>query len=111
MKSYKNKQRKVHVKIGEKVLVLSGNQKGFVGSVKSISKKTCMTTLVELAPRIKYLKSSQTEEAKKIEIPLSIHSSNLMAWDEKANLASRKGWKIVDSVKKQYYKKSSNLIE
>lgn len=115
MKSSKNKQTKIHVKIGEKVTVISGNHKGFVGIIESISKKRYKATLVGLAPRMKDLKKPQStslpEEARKKEIPTFIHISNLMAWDEKANLASRKGQKLSTDTKKQYYKKSKNLIE
>ena len=45
-----------------------------------------------------------------MEVPIGIHISNLMLWDNEQNLSSRIGYKIVDDKKQRYFKKSGNLV-
>ena len=105
------KIQKNHVKKGDQVKVISGEQKGFLGIIRSVVKKKFSVILEGITPRIKYIKSStQNQESKKIEIPILIHVSNVMLWDKQNNVASRIGYKIVDNKKLRYFKKSGNLI-
>jgi large subunit ribosomal protein L24 len=116
------KMEKIHVKKGDQVKVISGQQKGFLGIISSVLKKKSSVILSGLLPRIKYVKnvqaSSQNQESKKIEIPLLIHVSNVMLWDKTNNKASRIGYKISEITekniktveKKRYFKKSGNLV-
>jgi large subunit ribosomal protein L24 len=116
--------QKNHVKKGDKVKVISGNQKGFLGIITSVIKKKSSVILEGILPRIKTIKNSQikqSEEAKKIEIPTLIHISNVMLWDKKSNEPSRIGYKKISSnennnqlkkiEKKRYFKKSGNFVE
>ncbi len=110
------KIEKSHVKKGDQVKVISGEQKGFLGIISSIVKKKSSVILEGIVPRIKYLKNPQAQgEAKKIELPILIHVSNVMLWDKQVNKPSRIGYK--ESLtsenkieKKRYFKKSGNLI-
>ena len=64
-----NKIQKNHVKKGDQVKVISGEQKGVLGIIRSIIKKKSSVILDSVLPRIKYLKNSQTkqtEESKKL---------------------------------------------
>lgn len=120
------KNIKIHVKKGDQVKVISGEQKGFLGIINSIVKKKSSVILEGIIPRIKYVKNAQNDQnqdSKKIEVPVLIHSSNVMLWDKIENQASRVGFKEIDviqengidknikrKVKKRYFKKSGNLV-
>ena len=80
------KKTKHHIKIGDKVKVIAGNQKGFIGTISTLIKKKSVIILDGILPRIKFLKNNQSTEGKKKEIPIFIHSSNVMLWDVGNNL-------------------------
>lgn len=104
------KQMKNHLKIGDKIKVLTGNNKGFIGKVGSVNSKDSTITIEGIIPRIKYLKDRQSGETKKLELQIAIHSSNVMLWDNVSNSASRIGYKLVEGKKVRYFKKSGNLV-
>jgi len=104
------KQIRNHLKIGDKVKVLTGNNKGFIGKVGSVNSKDSTITIEGIIPRIKYIKDRQSGETKKLELQLALHSSNVMLWDAAANTASRIGYKLVEGKKVRYFKKSGNLV-
>lgn len=114
MKLYNKKLIKAksrsHVKIGDRVKVISGNQKGFLGTVLTISKQKSLVTLDGLPGRIKLTKSPQSKEAKRVEIPAFIHVSNVMLWDKQSTKVSRIGYKFLDGLKIRYFKKSGNIV-
>lgn len=100
-----------HVKIGDKVKVISGNQKGFIGIIASLITKKSVVILDGITPRIKFVKNPQGEDAKKVEIQIPIHMSNVMLWDKEANFASKIGYKVVNEKKVRYFKKSGNIVQ
>lgn len=101
---------KNHLKIGDKIKVLTGNNKGFIGKVGSVNSKDSTITIEGIIPRIKYIKDRQSGETKKLELQIAIHSSNVMLWDNVSNSASRIGYKLVEGKKVRYFKKSGNLV-
>jgi large subunit ribosomal protein L24 len=100
-----------HIKIGDKVKVISGKQKGFIGIINTLITKKSIVFLDGITPIIKYKKSPQQEQPQKIEIQIPIHSSNVMLWDKDANKASKIGYKIVNDKKVRYFKKSGNVLQ
>lgn len=104
------KQSKNHLKIGDKIKVIAGDQKGFLGNILSIAKKESSVIIEGISPRIRFMKSSKGESAKRVDIPVSIHVSNIMLWDKEANRADRTGIKVVEGQKKRYFKKSGNIL-
>jgi len=105
-----NKKNNFHVKVGDKIKIISGNQKGLVGTIKVLITKKSLAIIDGILPRIKYKKQNSNSEAKKIEIESTIHISNLMLWDEKNNKASRIGYKLMENIKQRYFKKSGNSL-
>jgi len=101
---------KTHVKIGDKVKVITGDQKGSLGTILSILKKKSIVTMDGILPRIRYKTNPQDGQFKTIETPIFIHVSNLMLWDKKTNQQSRIGYKIIEGEKKRYFKKSKNIL-
>jgi len=104
------KKYKFHIKVGDKIKIIAGNQKGLVGTIRSLITKKSVAIIDGILPRIKYKKQTTSSEQKKIEIQLPIHISNLMLWDEKNNKASRIGYKLIENIKKRYFKKSGNIL-
>jgi large subunit ribosomal protein L24 len=106
------KIQKNHVKKGDQVKIISGEQKGFLGIISMVNKKTSSVSIEGILPRIKYVKNRQQGgEAQKVDLPLFIHISNVMLWDKQSNLASRIGYKINDGKKVRYFKKSKNVVQ
>jgi len=104
------KQFKTHLKMGDKIKVITGNQKGLIGNISFINKKKETVGMETLLPRVTYKKNPQGGEAKKVEIQGMIHISNVMLWDAEAKVSSTIGIKIIDGQKKRYFKKSGNII-
>jgi large subunit ribosomal protein L24 len=100
-------QVKKHIKVGDKIKVISGSNKGVIGNVLSILEKNSIVTIEGISSRIKYLKTNQNEEAKKVELALGIHISNVMLWDKEKNKSGRIGYKIVDGKKVRYFKQNN----
>ena len=106
------KIEKNHVKKGDQVKVISGEQKGFLGIIASVDKKTSRISLEGILPRIKYVKNRQQGgEAQKVDLPIFIHISNVMLWDKQANRANRIGYKMNEGKKVRYFKKSGNILQ
>ena len=106
------KIQKNHVKKGDQVKIISGEQKGFLGIISMVNKKTSSVSIEGILPRIKYVKNRQQGgEAQKVDLPLFIHISNVMLWDKQSNLTSRIGYKINDGKKVRYFKKSKNVVQ
>ena len=101
---------KLHIKIGDSVKVIAGNQKGFVGIVNSIVKKKSIVFIEGIVPRIKYSKNPQGGEQKKSELQIPIHISNVMLWDKENNSASLISYKIIDGKKQRHFVKSGNVV-
>jgi large subunit ribosomal protein L24 len=129
MKTQSEKKQKKHIRVGDKVKVLSGDQKGLIGNILSIGKKNQMVLLDSTKKREKFLSKREKEKEKeklaasrpdepidtldintKKEIPIQIHLSNLMLWDNNANIASRIGYKLIETKKVRYFKKSGNFL-
>lgn len=104
------KNTNCHIKIGDKVKIITGSNKGTIGTINSILFKKSILFIQEILPRIKYTKNTQGEESKKIEIQKPIHISNVMLWDSESNSASKIGYKIVENKKYRYFKKSGKII-
>jgi large subunit ribosomal protein L24 len=101
---------KTHLKIGDKVQVITGSQKGLIGNISLINKKKGAVAVDTLLPRITFKKNPQGGEAKKVEIKGMIHLSNVMLWDKETNVASKIGYKLFDGQKKRYFKKSGKIV-
>ena len=100
----------IHIKIGDTVQVIAGNQKCFIGTVNSIIKKKSLVFIDGIVPRIKYSKNPQGGEQKKAELQIPIHISNVMLWDKENNCASRINYKTVDGKKQRYFIKSGKVL-
>ena len=83
MKKKATLQLKSHVKIGEKVQIISGKEKGKTGLVKKIIKQNNKLIIEGINIGVKHIKPSrpgQNGEIKRIEFP--IHISNVSLYEE-----------------------------
>lgn len=104
------KQINYHIKVGDKIKVITGNQKGLLGTIISIDSKNSLVVVDNVLPRIRYIKNRQGGEAEKKTIQIPIHISNVMLWDKDANICSKVAYKIVNNEKRRVFKKSGNLV-
>jgi large subunit ribosomal protein L24 len=98
-----------NLKIGDYVEIISGDNKGKKGNIIFINKKNSTASLDSIEPRVKSLKNRQGNNNETKELPIQIHTSNIMLWDKDANKSSRIGYKLINNEKKRYFKKSGNL--
>ena len=103
------KNSKMHIKIGDSVQVIAGNQKGFVGTVNSIMKKNRLYLLMELYHALNIQKPPR-RRTEKSELQVPIHISNVMLWDKENNSASRISYKTVDGKKQRHFVKSGKAV-
>ena len=85
------KQTKKHIKVNDKIQVISGKEKGLIGTIDSIfSKKSRIMVIVKEAPlRNKKVKSTKDKiEDNKKGIPIPIHISNVSLWKTKTKKVS-----------------------
>lgn len=99
-----------HVKIGDKVKIISGNQKGIIGTINSILIKKSVVYIEGISPRLKTKKNQKEGKSENLELQIPIHISNVMLWDKDSNVSSRIGYKLIDNKKRRYFKKSGNLL-
>lgn len=102
---------KLHIRKGDRVMVIAGDDKGKVGEVIEMipNKNRALVEGVNIVK--KHLKATQTESGGITEMPASIHISNLALVDPKSGEATRIGYREENGVKVRYSKKSGNVIK
>lgn len=101
----KNKQKKLHVKRGDVVRVIAGNDKGQEGRVLAIFPEKERVLVEGVNVRIKHQKpSQQLPQGGRIEREMPIHLSNVMPLDGEGNptRVGRKRVEEADSGKGQW---------
>ena len=102
---------KIHVKKGDKVIVLSGASKGKTGDILEVFPKDYRAVVDGVNIVKKHTKPSQDNPGGINEIPAPIHISNLALVDPKTGEATRIGRKEVDGKLVRYSKKSGEIIK
>jgi ribosomal protein L24 len=95
--------KKIFVKTGDQVKVISGSKKGMIGQVKSLNKKHGLACIVDQ-------KIIEKDSFSK-DVSFFFHISNLMNYDFRVKKASRIGSKFLNQKKYRYFKCSGNLVE
>ena len=83
MKKLPKTKINLHIKLKDKVKIISGQNKGKVGIVKNVIRETSQIIIEGINIKTKHLKRSRQGETgliKKIEFP--IHSSNVSKYEE-----------------------------
>ena len=99
------------IKKGDKVVVISGSDKGKTGEVlRSIpSENRVVVQGVNLVKR--HTRASQTSQGGIIEKEATIHVSNVAHVDPKDNKPTRVGFKLVDDRKVRIAKRSGEQLD
>lgn len=101
---------KLHVKKGDRVQVISGNDKGTTGEVLQVfpAKNRAIVERVNMVK--KHQKPTQDNPGGIVEMEAPIHISNLMLLDPKTGEPTRIGRKEVDGKLVRYSKKTGELF-
>ena len=103
-----NKAFKIHIKKGDTVQVIAGNDKGSTGKVLEINRQKYRAVVEGVNMVTKHKKPSASNPEGGIQqTEAGVHISNLMVVDPSSGKASRIGRKINDEGKLQRYSKKS----
>ena len=93
-------QKKLHIKKGDTVIVISGNNKGAKGRVLEVIRKTDRAIVEGVNMIRKHTKpNAETPQGGIIEKEAPVHISNLMLVDPKTGKPTRVGRKLNDDGK------------
>ncbi len=102
--------QKLHIRKGDKVMVIAGDDKGKTGEVLQVFPDKLRAIVDGLNIVKKHVKASQTEEGGIQDMPAPLHISNLLVVDPQTGEATRVGRKIENGVSVRYSKKTGNII-
>ncbi len=103
---------KLKIKKGDRVVVLTGKDKGKKGNVVSVSPKTNKAVVDGINVVKRHTKQSASQEGGIIAKEMPIHISNLAHLDPKDNKPTRVGFKInKDGSKVRVAKRSGEVID
>jgi len=102
---------KLHVRKGDQVMVLAGDDKGKTGQVLQVipDKNRAIVEGVNIVK--KHVKATQNEEGGIQEMEATIHLSNLAVLDPKTGEPTRVGRRSEDGESVRYSKKTGNVIK
>ncbi|RXK18676.1 50S ribosomal protein L24 [Macrococcus sp. DPC7161] len=102
----------MHIKKGDKVIVITGKDKGKTGTVIEALPKKDRVVVEGINIVKKHQKPTQMNpEGGITEIEAAIHVSNVMLVDPKTNKPTRVGVKVEDGKKVRVAKKSGEIIK
>jgi len=103
---------KFKIKKGDKVVVLTGKDKGKSGEVKHINTEDARVTVAGINLLTKHRKPSQATGAGGLEkIEASLHISNVALVDPKSGKPTRVAYKTVGDKKVRVAKRSGEQVE
>jgi len=81
----------MHVRKGDTVLVIAGNDKGKKGAIKLVDVAACRVIVEGVNLRWKHRKPTQKDpKGERLQREFPVHASNVMLWDEKLGKGVRK---------------------
>ena len=100
------------VKKGDKVVVLTGKDKGKSGEVLRVIRENRRAVVAGINMMKRHTKQTQTEAGGIVEKEASIQLSNIALQDPKDGKATRVGYKTLDDGRKvRYAKRSGEVID
>lgn len=95
------------IKVNDKVLVISGKDKGKVSKVIRVIAKHGKIVVEKVNMRTKHIKKTATAAGQKITFEAPMDASNVMIMDPKENKPTRVGYKVLANGKKERIAKLS----
>ena len=102
---------KLKIKKGDKVIVLTGRDKGKSGEVKHVNPAESKVTVQGVNVQTKHTKPSQSGPGGVSKLEAPIHISNVAIADPKSGKPTRIGYKTVGDRKVRVAKRSGEQIE
>ena len=99
----------MHVKSGDMVVVITGNDKGKTGKVEAVNRKTHQVLIKGVNVK-RSQQRGQDGDMEPFEFEAPVAASNVMHWSEKEQVRSRVGKKIVDGKKVRFLKKTGEVL-
>jgi large subunit ribosomal protein L24 len=89
------KKMKLKIKTGDRVLVLSGKDRGKTGTVSQVIAARSLVVVDGVNKSVKHMKTNQKDQkGQRIEYFSPIHSSNVMLIDEETGKPGRAGYTV-----------------
>ncbi|MBO4736865.1 MAG: 50S ribosomal protein L24 [Bacilli bacterium] len=99
------------LKVGDKVIVIAGNDKGKTGTIQKVYPKLNKVVVENVNVRKKHKKpTQQNSEGSIVEVYAPIDASNVMLLDPKTKKPTRIGHKVVKGKKVRVAKKSGTVL-
>jgi large subunit ribosomal protein L24 len=102
---------KLKIKKGDKVIVLTGRDKGKSGEVTHVNPAESKVTVQGVNVQTKHSKPSQSGPGGLVKIEAPLHVSNVALADPKTGKPTRVGYKTVGDRKVRVAKRSGEQIE
>ena len=102
---------KLHVKTGDKVVVIAGDEKGKTGIISQIIPSKMRAVVDGLNIVKKHIKATQNQEGGIQDVSAPIHISNLAIVDPKTGEATRVGRKVVNGKTVRFSKSTGEIIK
>lgn len=99
------------LKKGDKVVVLTGKDKGKEGSISSINPKSGKAVVEGINISIRHTRQTQNAQGGRVPQAMPIQLSNLAMVDPKEGGATRVGFKMDGDKKVRFAKKSGAVID
>lgn len=96
------------VKLNDKVLVISGKEKGKSGKIMRIQSKNNKVVVEKLNMRTKHIKKTSTRPGEKIHFEGAMAVSNVMVLCSSCSKPTRVGYKVLENGKKERVCKKCN---
>jgi len=95
------------IKVGDKILVIAGKDKGKTGKVIKTDVKHGRVTVEKLNIRTRHIRKTQQRAGERIRYEAPLNASNVMILDPKENKPTRVGYKRLENGKKERISKLS----
>ena len=102
---------KLHIKKGDKVMVIAGEDRGKTGNVLEVYPDKNSAIVENINLRKRHRKPTNTDPGGIHEVTMPVHLSNLMVVDPKSGEPTRVGRKVVDGKLVRYAKTSGEIIK
>lgn len=100
----------LHVKTGDTVKVIAGADKGKVGKITKVNRKTGQVVMEGVNVRTRHVKPAGEEEGQIVKAEFPIHHSNVQHFSEAQGVVSRIGHKMEGDKKVRYLKKTGEVL-
>ncbi len=106
----KRHKPKLHIRTGDTVMVIAGDDKGKTGTVLQVFPDQMRAIVEDVNIVYKHVKATAEQEGGIQQMPAPIHVSNLMLLDPKTGEPTRIGRRMENGVRVRYSKKTGNII-